>query len=64
MGQIQFKDVKRGNILLDKEGLEVEVLSISSFDEKEVLMWVRGIKDGITKMGTSPKDALVRKVRQ
>ncbi len=63
MRQIQIKDVKVGDILLDKNGIEVEVESISPFDDKEMSVWVRGVEDGIARMGTNPKDALVRKVR-
>lgn len=63
MESIQIKDVKVGDRLLDKNGIEVEVESISPFDDKEMLLWVRDIKSGIARMGTSPKDGLVRKVK-
>lgn len=63
MKQIQIKDVKVGDILLDKNGIEVKVESINPFDDEEMFIWVRDIKSGIARMGTTPKDALVRKVR-
>ncbi len=63
MKEVKIKDVKVGDILLDKNDIEVKVESVSPFDDKEMSVWVRGVEDGIARMGHNPKDALVRKAR-
>ena len=64
MKEIKIKDVKVGDILLDADGIEVEVESIKPFDDEEMFSWVRGVEDGIGRMGTNPKNAKVRLVKR
>ncbi len=63
MKKVKIKHLKVGDVLLDKNDIEV-VVDIEPFDDKELMVYVRGSIDGILRIGSSPKEALVRRARK
>lgn len=64
MKKVKIKHLKVGDILLDKNDVEVIVDEIGPFDNEELMVYVRSIADGILRIGSSPKEALVRRIKR
>ncbi len=64
MEKVKIKHLKVGDVLLDKNDIEVIVDEIGPFDDKELMVYVIGIVDGIPRIGSSPKEALVRRIKR
>ncbi len=64
MKKVKIKHLKVGDILLDKNDIEVVVDEIGPFDDDELMVYVTGIVDSIPRIGSSPKEAIVRRVKK
>jgi len=64
MDKVKIKHLKVGDVLLDKNDVEVAVDEIEPFDDEELMVYVTGCVDGIPRIGSSPKEALVRRIKR
>ncbi len=60
--KVKIKDLEVGNHVLDRHDKEVIVTDIGPFDDTELMVYVKGIADGILRIGSSPKEAVIRRV--
>lgn len=58
--QIQIKDLKKGDIVLDASGVKVEVTSIKESNSKgEMLITLNDLEGGPSRLGTAPKESYI-----
>lgn len=63
-GIVKIKDLRIGDIVLDKNGIMVKILEVKPFGDKETFIECRPIPDGILRLGASPNDAEITRIKK